>query len=73
MVWLGHSSYFVQIGGRRILIDPVFTSHASPVSFANKAFEGTNVYSAEDIPETDYLLISHDHWDHLDQPTVTAR
>jgi L-ascorbate metabolism protein UlaG (beta-lactamase superfamily) len=72
VIWLGHSSYFAQIGGRRILIDPVFSSHASPVSFANKAFAGTSVYTAEDMPETDYLLISHDHWDHLDQPTVTA-
>ena len=72
VVWLGHSSYFVQLGGKRFLIDPVFSASAAPVSFANKAFAGTNNYTAEDMPEIDYLLISHDHWDHLDYPTVAA-
>ena len=72
VVWLGHSSYFVQLGGRRILIDPVFSTFASPVFFANRAFEGTNLYTAEDMPDIDYLLISHDHWDHLDYATATA-
>ncbi|WP_425057943.1 hypothetical protein SCACP_25210 [Sporomusa carbonis] len=72
VIWLGHSSYFMQLGGKRILIDPVLSSYAAPVFFANKAFEGTNPYTAEDMPEIDYLLISHDHWDHLDYPTVTA-
>ena len=72
MIWLGHSSYFIQLGGRTILIDPVFSDYASPVSFANKAFPGTNLYSASDMPEIDYLLISHDHWDHLDYPTIMA-
>lgn len=72
VVWLGHSSYFMQLGGKRILIDPVFSSFAAPVSFVNKAFNGSNPYTAEDMPEIDYLLISHDHWDHLDYPTITA-
>ena len=72
VIWLGHSSYFIQFGGKRILIDPVFSSSAAPVSFVNKAFAGTNLYTAEDMPEIDYLLISHDHWDHLDYPTIIA-
>ncbi|MBP2649477.1 MAG: hypothetical protein H6Q74_302 [Firmicutes bacterium] len=72
VVWLGHSSYFMQLDGIRILIDPVFSSYAAPVSFINKAFEGTNQYTAEDMPEIDYLLISHDHWDHLDYSTIIA-
>ena len=72
VVWLGHSSYFLQLGGKRILIDPVFSSYAAPVPFANKAFQGTNPYTAGDMPEIDYLLISHDHWDHLDYPTLAA-
>lgn len=70
VVWLGHSSYFLQIDGKRILIDPVFYN-AAPVSFFNKPFTGTDIYKAEDIPEIDYLLITHDHWDHLDHNTVT--
>jgi len=72
VVWLGHSSYFIRLGGKAILIDPVFSDHAAPVSFSTRAFEGTTVYTAEDMPDIDYLLISHDHWDHLDYDTVTA-
>jgi L-ascorbate metabolism protein UlaG (beta-lactamase superfamily) len=72
VIWLGHSSYFVQLGGRRMLIDPVFSSYASPFFFSTRAFEGTNIYAAKDLPDIDYLLISHDHWDHLDYETVMA-
>jgi L-ascorbate metabolism protein UlaG (beta-lactamase superfamily) len=72
VVWLGHSSFYMQMGGKRILIDPVFSSYASPLSFINKAFAGSNVYTAEDIPKIDVLIISHDHWDHLDYPTIMA-
>jgi L-ascorbate metabolism protein UlaG (beta-lactamase superfamily) len=72
VIWLGHSSWFIQAEGKRILVDPVFSDFAAPFSFLNKAFAGTSVYRAEDMPEIDGLLISHDHWDHLDHPTVTA-
>ncbi|WP_041914929.1 MBL fold metallo-hydrolase [Selenomonas ruminantium] len=72
VVWMGHSTFFLQLGGRRILIDPVFSSYASPVFFINKAFPGSNIYTAGDMPEIDVLAISHDHWDHLDYPTVMA-
>lgn len=70
VIWLGHSSYFVQLSGKRILIDPVFSRYAAPIPFANEAFEGTSPYSAEDMPQIDYLLITHDHWDHLDYPSI---
>lgn len=70
-VWFGHSSYFIQIDGRRILVDPVFCGHASPVSFMMKSFKGTDIYRAEDMPDIDYLFITHDHWDHLDYETIT--
>lgn len=69
LVWFGHSSYFIQIDGKRILVDPVFCM-ASPVSFVNKPFKGTDVYKPDDMPDIDYLIISHDHWDHLDYHTV---
>lgn len=71
LVWFGHSSYLIQVDGRRILVDPVFCS-ASPVSFVNKPFKGTDVYRPQDMPYIDYLIITHDHWDHLDYQTVTA-
>lgn len=69
LVWMGHSSFFMQVGGKRFLFDPVFIM-ASPVSFVNKPFKGTDIYKPDDIPEIDYLMITHDHWDHLDYTTV---
>lgn len=72
IVWLGHSSLFMQLGGKTILIDPVFSGHAAPVSFSTRAFTGAAPYQAEDMPDIDCLIISHDHWDHLDYPTLTA-
>ena len=70
LIWFGHSSYFMQIDGKTMLVDPVFSGHASPFSFMVKSFQGTDVYAAEDFPEIDYLFITHDHWDHLDYKTV---
>lgn len=70
LVWFGHSSYFIQIDGKRILVDPVFCGHASPASFMIRAFKGTDVYNVDDMPQIDYLFITHDHWDHLDYQTV---
>ena len=70
LVWFGHSSYFIQIDGKKILVDPVFCGHASPFSFMIKAFKGTDIYTAGDMPELDFLIITHDHWDHLDYKTV---
>lgn len=69
LVWFGHSSYLFQIDGKRFLVDPVFRK-ASPVSFVNKPFKGTDVYKPGDMPDIDYLIISQDHWDHLDYHTV---
>lgn len=69
MVWFGHSSYLLQVNGKRVLVDPVFHC-ASPVSFLYKPFPGTDIYKPDDMPEIDYLVISHDHWDHLDYKTV---
>lgn len=70
LVWFGHSSYYIQTGKKRFLVDPVFSGHASPISWTVKAFQGTDRYFAEDFPEIDYLIISHDHYDHLDYDTV---
>ena len=72
LVWFGHSSYFIQIEGKRFLIDPVFSGNASPVPNSNKSFAGSDIYTAADMPEIDYLLITHDHYDHLDYETVMA-
>lgn len=72
LVWFGHSSYFMQIDGKKILVDPVLSGSASPFSFIFKAFKGSNLYTPADIPEIDYLFITHDHWDHTDYKTLMA-
>ena len=71
ITWFGHSSYLLNIGAKRILVDPVFGS-ASPVGFLFKPFKGTTRYQAEDMPPIDYLVITHDHYDHLEYETVKA-
>jgi L-ascorbate metabolism protein UlaG (beta-lactamase superfamily) len=72
LVWFGHSSYFMQVHGKRILVDPVFSGTISPIPGTSKAFMGTDRYTVADLPEIDYLLISHDHYDHLDYETIVA-
>lgn len=70
IVWFGHSSYLIKSGGLNILIDPVFSGNASPVKFFGKAFKGADIYKAEDMPNIDLLIITHDHFDHLDYKTI---
>lgn len=72
LIWLGHSTFYLQLNGLRILIDPVFSKSAAPIDFANRAFAGTTIFSADDFPIIDVVLITHNHWDHLDYPTMTA-
>ncbi|MEO5681145.1 MAG: MBL fold metallo-hydrolase [Chitinophagaceae bacterium] len=72
IVWFGHSSYLLRINGLTILVDPVFSNHASPVSFMVKAYAGAGTYSVQDMPEIDVLIQTHDHYDHLDYVAVTA-
>lgn len=68
-VWFGHSSYLIQLDGKKILIDPVFSKYATPVRISVRAFAMEYNYTAEEMPEIDLLLITHDHWDHLDYNT----
>jgi len=70
IVWFGHSSYLIRIDNKNFLIDPVFSGNASPFSFMIKAFPGSNIYKPEDMPMIDYLILTHDHYDHLDFKTV---
>lgn len=72
LVWMGHSSYFIQLDGKKILVDPVLSGNASPLSFTTKAYDGTDIYTTDEIPEIDYLFLSHDHWDHMDYNTLKA-
>jgi L-ascorbate metabolism protein UlaG (beta-lactamase superfamily) len=72
LVWFGHSSYFMQVDGKKILVDPVFSGAASPIKATTRSFPGSDIYTTDDIPDIDFLFISHDHWDHLDYETILA-
>lgn len=70
LVWFGHSSYFMQLEGKALLVDPVFSGAASPIKATTRSFVGSDVYEVNDFPDIDFLFLSHDHWDHLDYETV---
>lgn len=70
LIWMGHSSYFLQLDGKKILVDPVLSGNASPLSFTTKAYKGTDIFTTDDLPEIDFLFLSHDHWDHMDYNTL---
>ncbi|HUH34117.1 MAG TPA: MBL fold metallo-hydrolase [Daejeonella sp.] len=70
VIWFGHSSYLIHCRGINILVDPVFSGHASPVPFMIKAFPGSDIFSTDDLPEIDFVIITHNHYDHLDKSTI---
>lgn len=71
IIWFGHSSYLIKVDGLRILVDPIFSKTPSPFSFiGSKAFNGTDVVKADDFKNIDVLLITHDHYDHLDYQSI---
>lgn len=70
VVWFGHSSLLIKTGQGNMLIDPIFSNHAGPVPGLIRAFKGTTNYHAADMPPIDVLIISHDHYDHLDYRTL---
>lgn len=68
--WLGHSTVFMQLDGQKILIDPIYSERSSPYQWVGpKRFHEVPLAS-ENIPEPDIIIISHDHYDHLDQATM---
>lgn len=69
IIWFGHSSVLMNVSGKKILIDPVFSETASPFSFMVKRFQKP-VLKLSELPEIDYIVISHDHYDHLDMETI---
>ncbi len=71
IIWFGHSSYLISIGGKKILSDPVFSERASPVQYMGpKSYPGTMLYNIDDFPALDVVIITHDHYDHLDHNTI---
>lgn len=69
LVWFGHSSYLFCLDGKRVLVDPLLRPEW-PSSLMLKAFKGTDIYRPEDLPDIDVLVVTHEHWDHMDYATL---
>ena len=67
--WLGHATVLASINGKTILFDPVFSESAAPVSWAVKRYQPPAI-GIEELPPIDFIVISHDHYDHLDMNAV---
>lgn len=69
-IWLGHSSVYLELSGLRLMIDPVFSEYASPFpGIGPRRFHPPPI-ALGDLPNIDAVVISHDHYDHLDMPTI---
>jgi N-acyl-phosphatidylethanolamine-hydrolysing phospholipase D len=72
ITWIGHASMLVQMGGLTLLTDPVFSERASPVQFAGPKRMQAPGIALKDLPHIDVVLLSHNHYDHLDTASVKA-
>lgn len=70
--WLGHASILLRLQGQYLLTDPVFSRRASPVRFAGPLRRTPPALAVADVPKLDAILISHNHYDHLDARTLRA-
>ena len=70
VTWIGHATVLVQTAGLNILTDPIWSDRASPVSFAGPRRVRQPGVRFEDLPRIDLVLVSHNHYDHLDLPTL---
>jgi L-ascorbate metabolism protein UlaG (beta-lactamase superfamily) len=68
-IWFGHSTILLEMEGKRILFDPIFSKYASPIPGIVKRFQAP-VMQLEEIQDIDVVIISHDHYDHLDHKTI---
>jgi N-acyl-phosphatidylethanolamine-hydrolysing phospholipase D len=72
VTWIGHATALIQIGGRNVLTDPMFGERASPVSFAGPRRWVAPGVALAALPPLDLILLSHNHYDHLDVGSVRA-
>jgi N-acyl-phosphatidylethanolamine-hydrolysing phospholipase D len=70
MTWIGHATFLIQIAGISILTDPIWSKRASPIRWAGPSRLVPPGLGFNSLPPVDVILLSHDHYDHLDTPTV---
>lgn len=71
IIWFGHSTFLLQINGKNILIDPMFSDVPAPHPLlGSKRFNEDKPITIEQLPHIDAVLISHDHYDHLDYESI---
>ena len=70
VTWLGHSTLLIEIDGSRLLVDPVWGERTSPFTWMGPERFFAPPLALEDLPDLDGVIISHDHYDHLDYPTI---
>ncbi|AEI39733.1 MBL fold metallo-hydrolase [Paenibacillus mucilaginosus] len=71
LTWFGHSAFLLSIDNKKILVDPMFGPVASPVSFAgSKRYSEDLLHLMDELPPIDAVFITHDHYDHLDYPSI---
>ncbi len=72
LLWLGHAGFLLRLGGRTILIDPFLSEFASPVPPLGPRRFAPPALSVDRLPAVDLVLVTHNHYDHLDRPTLEA-
>lgn len=70
LTWIGHSTFLIQVAGLNILTDPIFSDRASPVKFIGPRRFTPPALRQEDLPAIQAAMISHNHYDHLDEDSV---
>ena len=71
-IWINHSTFFLKINGLRFLTDPIWSRRCSPISFLGPIRRHDPPLSLEELGHVDHVLISHNHYDHLDRDTVLS-
>ncbi|CAN0552368.1 unnamed protein product, partial [Ectocarpus sp. 12 AP-2014] len=72
VTWIGHATLLIQVDGLNILTDPIFSERASPTRLAGPKRYAAPAMLVSDLPRLDVVLVSHNHYDHLDKASVTA-